>query len=183
MKGVDINGAEGSRDYFRQRMMDIRSHRLEIEARITGYEKEVSRFEAMKSELKVTPPCPEGEIVVKLESKSDVRAQLKVSYLVNEASFPLYDIRAKDIQSPVAITYKANITQQSGEDWENVKLTVSSADPNSTGSRPEVKPWILGFNNGIEGGLQGRVMGIQSTGPSMISGQVIGSDGKPLPER
>jgi hypothetical protein len=182
MKGVDINELKVAVDYFRQRMMDIRSHRLEIEARINGYEKEVARFEAMKSELKVTPPRPEGEIVVKLESKSDVRAQLKVSYLVNEASwFPLYDIRAKDIQSPVAITYKANITQQSGEDWENVKLTVSSADPNSTGSRPDVKPWILGFNNGTESSLQGRIMGIQSTGPSMISGQVIGSGGKPLP--
>jgi hypothetical protein len=36
---------------------------------------------------------------------------------------PVYDIRAKDVKSPITIVYKAKVTQQSGEDWKDVKLT------------------------------------------------------------
>lgn len=190
MKGVDINELKVAVDYFRQRMMDIRAHRLETEARIGEYEKEEARIKKMQTEMK-TPPVarPEGEIVVKLESKSEVRVQLKVSYLVSEASwFPHYDIRAKNIQSPIAVTYKANISQQSGEEWENVKLTVSSADPNSTGSRPDLKTWFLGYNNTISGSSAIYGSRSASLGPTemkisdnMIRGQVIDSEGNAVP--
>lgn len=186
MKGVDINELKVAVDYFRSRMMDIRLHRLEIEGRIADYEKEQARITKAQLELKSpVAPRPEGEIVVKVESKSDVRVQLRISYLVNEASwFPTYDIRAKDIQSPIAITYKANISQTSGEDWNDVKLTVSSADPNSTGSHPEMRPWYLGFNNSVDA-YKAPVATVEEptvkVSNSLIRGQIIGADGQPIP--
>ena len=78
-------------------------------------------------------------------------APITIKYLVQEARwFPSYDIRAKNIQSPISITYKANVSQQSGEDWENVRLTISSGNPSQGGAKPIIKPWILGFNNIVE---------------------------------
>lgn len=189
-KGADVNELKSAVEFYRQRLMDIRAHRQEIDARIVGYEKEIAKINAMQAEMKIVQPQPEGEILVKVDSKTDVRTQLKVSYLVNEASwFPLYDIRAKDIQSPIAITYKASVTQQSGEDWEHVKMTVSSANPTAIGSRPNIKPWFLGFNNGVDlpsnsgdiaQALQGRIAGVSITN-NAVHGRVFDVDGNPLP--
>jgi hypothetical protein len=177
--GVNVTELKTAVDYYRQRLMDIREHRQQIIARISSYEKDVAKIDAQLNESRVTKPKPEGEIVIKVESKSDARVIFKVSYLVNEASwFPTYDIRAKDIQSPIAITYKANISQQSGEDWENVKLTVSSANPAASGAKPVLQPWILGFNNHNSILVRG-VASLQTN--NMVSGRVIDETGLGIP--
>jgi hypothetical protein len=174
--GVNVNDLKNAVEYYRQRLIDIHEHKQQINTRLTEYQQSINKIDAQLDKTKVARPKPEGEIVIKIESKSDVRIQLKVDYLVNEASwFPTYDIRAKDIQSPVAITYKANISQQSGEDWENVKLTVSSANPSATGARPVISPWILGFNNGRYGTTS------VANANNMVSGRVTDATGAGIP--
>lgn len=177
--GLNVNDLKTAVDYYRQRLIDIQEHKQQINTRLAEYQQGISRIDAQLEKSRVTRAKPEGEIVIKVESKSDVRIQLKVDYLVNEASwFPTYDIRAKDIQSPIAITYKANISQQSGEDWENVKLTVSSANPGVTGARPVITPWILGFNNGVRGSL-GATNGVNAN--NMVTGRIVDETGAGLP--
>ncbi|HEX8059869.1 MAG TPA: DUF4139 domain-containing protein [Cyclobacteriaceae bacterium] len=178
--GVNVSELKNAVDYYRQRLIDIQGHKQQINARLAEYQQSIKKIDAQLEKTKVAKIKPEGEIVIKVESKSDVRIQLKVDYLVSEASwFPTYDIRAKDIQSPVAITYKANIGQQSGEDWENVKLTVSSANPGATGATPVLNPWILGFNNVTRGALYGMTAGINAN--NMVIGQVTDEMGAGLP--
>jgi uncharacterized protein (TIGR02231 family) len=68
--------------------------------------------------------------------------------VVNDASwYPTYDIRAKNVNSPVVIAYKANVSQQCGEDWKNVKLTLSTGDPSVSGQKPELRPNYLNMYN------------------------------------
>jgi hypothetical protein len=178
--GVNVNELKNAVEYYRQRLTDIQDHKQQINARLAEYQQGINKIDAQLEKTKVARPKPEGEIVIKVESRSDVRIQLKVDYLVNEASwFPTYDIRAKDIQSPVAITYKANISQQSGEDWENVKLTVSSANPSATGARPVIMPWILGFNNGATDNLYGMRSGTNAN--NMVTGIVTDESGAGIP--
>lgn len=171
--GLNVNDLKTAVDYYRQRLIDIQEHKQLINTKLAEYQENIGKIDSQVEKTKVTKPKPEGEIVIKIESKSDARIQLKVDYLVSEASwFPTYDIRAKDIQSPIAITYKASIGQQSGEDWENVKLTVSSANPSSSGARPVIGRWILGFNNRVMGG---------NTPGNMVSGRVVDESGLGLP--
>ena len=68
---------------------------------------------------------PAGEIWVKIDAGKAVRADLEISYLVGNASwFPTYDIRAKNISEPVQLFYKANVRQDTKEDWKNVKTEI-----------------------------------------------------------
>jgi hypothetical protein len=186
--GVNVDDLKSAVDYYRQRLLDILENKRQINLRIENFEASIRRVEAQITEMKVVKPRPEGEIVIKMESKVESRIKLKVSYMVQEASwFPLYDIRAKDIKSPIAITYKANITQQSGEDWENIKIAVSSANPSATGARPVITPWILGFNNHVgqtgsfDGDLEGRLAGVTVSGNGVVHGRVLDENGAPLP--
>jgi hypothetical protein len=171
--GLNVNELKSAVDYYRQRLIDIQEHKQQINMKLTEYQQNISKIDNQIEKTKVTRPKPEGEIVIKIESKSDARIQLKVDYLVSEASwFPTYDIRAKDIRSPIAITYKASIGQQSGEDWENVKLTVSSANPSASGAKPVIAPWILGFNNAAFG---------ERTANNMVSGRIVDKSGSGIP--
>ncbi len=89
-----------------------------------------------------------GEIVLKLESDLPLSLSLKVSYTVSNADwFPVYDIKAKDIQSPLSFYYKAHVYQQTGIDWDNAQITLSTNDPSIDSDKPEVTPYYLNFVN------------------------------------
>jgi len=53
--------------------------------------------------------------------------KIEVNYLVSNAGWiPAYDLRANNTSGPMTITYKAKVFQQTGEDWDNVNLTLST---------------------------------------------------------
>jgi hypothetical protein len=90
---------------------------------------------------------PNGEILIKINAKNNTKADFELSYVVgNSGWFPTYDIRAKNINEPIEIIYKANIKQDTKIDWNNVKLNLSSANPNISGVAPELKTYFLNYN-------------------------------------
>ncbi|MCE2995075.1 MAG: mucoidy inhibitor MuiA family protein [Cyclobacteriaceae bacterium] len=185
-KGVEIEQLKVAMDYFRQRLIDIKQHLFDIDKNIRKLNEELSKVEAQLREQNVSKEQSSGEITVKVSSKVATQSSVMLKYLVNEAKwFPSYDIRAKNVESPVAITYKANVSQQSGEDWENVELTISSADPSTGGERPALKTWVLGFNNSYSGSSPIRIRGISTIGTnsnSFVQGTVRSvEDGSSLP--
>ncbi|WP_415223145.1 DUF4139 domain-containing protein [Psychroserpens sp.] len=46
---------------------------------------------------------------------------------VSEAGwFPIYDIKADKINEPLQLSYKAQVYQNTGTDWNDIKLTLST---------------------------------------------------------
>jgi len=186
-KGVEIEELKIAMDYFRQRLMDIKQQLLQVDRNIRRYNEELGKIEAQLTELKAAKEQPTGEIIVKVSSKEASTAQFSIKYLVKEARwFPSYDIRARNVESPISITYKANVNQQSGEDWENVALTISSGNPAEGGTKPVIKPWILGFNNAVAGRYTQTIGTVEHSTlygmtNNLIRGRVTGDDGEGLP--
>lgn len=90
---------------------------------------------------------PNGEILIKVDSKNYVNVNFELSYIVgNSGWFPTYDIRAKNVNEPIEIVYKANVKQDTKIDWNNVKLNLSSANPNISGVAPELQTYFLNYN-------------------------------------
>ncbi|MBN2481547.1 MAG: DUF4139 domain-containing protein [Bacteroidales bacterium] len=90
---------------------------------------------------------PSGEILVKIDAEKPLRANISLSYLVANASwFPSYDIRAVNINEPVQVIYKANVRQDTKENWNDVKLRFSSSNPNKSGVAPELQTYYLNYN-------------------------------------
>ncbi|MAX78661.1 MAG: hypothetical protein CL843_00600 [Crocinitomicaceae bacterium] len=87
-----------------------------------------------------------GEVVVKIETKSATRITFELTYVVENASwYPTYDIRAKSVDQPLQMVYKANVRQNTQVDWKNVTLEFSTADPNVSGTAPELRPYYMDF--------------------------------------
>ncbi|HEY5745714.1 MAG TPA: mucoidy inhibitor MuiA family protein [Chryseolinea sp.] len=179
-KGVEVAELKAAMDYFRQRLLDIKQQLMQSERTIRSYQEELAKVDAQLTELRAIKGQPSGEIVVKVSTKAALLAELDVNYLVNEARwFPSYDIRAKNVKAPVGVTYKANVSQQSGEDWENVALTISSANPSEQGVRPIIKPWIVGYNNALSRTVSGSMMAVAAN--NEVHGKVLDDAGEPIP--
>jgi hypothetical protein len=168
-------------------LLEIKQQQLQINKNIRKYNEEVGKIEAQLRELSSVKSQPTGEITIKVAAKNTTQADMKVKYVVQEARwFPSYDIRAIDIKSPIGVTYKANVSQQSGENWENVELTISSGNPTEVGARPIIKPWYLGFNNtttpsypSVNSISTAALYGNRAAG--MIRGRVVDLNGEPMP--
>lgn len=92
------------------------------------------------------PTYPRYQIVVTVSSETNTPGVINVNYLVNGASWsPKYDIRATGINEPVELTYKANVYQNSGENWTNVKLKLSTNNPNKSKVKPVLPVWYLNY--------------------------------------
>ena len=82
-----------------------------------------------------------------------------LGYFVSDANWkPSYDLRVKDISKPLNLTFKANINQNSGEDWKDVKLSLSTGEPQKKGVAPVFGTWYV--TQQIPQILQGRVSGM-----------------------
>ncbi len=83
-------------------------------------------------------------IVVGLELDKPGVLDLNVSYLVRGASWqPIYDARASFENNQVELVSYGIVRQSSGEDWENVDISLSTAKPSIGGRMPYVNPWFL----------------------------------------
>ena len=89
---------------------------------------------------------PGGQLLVKFYAKEATTADIAVDYVVPHAGWsPTYDIFADDSNGPVKLFYKANIFQNSGVKWNNVRLSLSTGDPNEGAQAPTMNPWYLAF--------------------------------------
>jgi hypothetical protein len=82
----------------------------------------------------------ERDAVIVIDKTKAGPATVRLNYLVTGASWhPQYKLRAgaKD-KDPVTVEYLASVEQQTGEDWTNVNLTLSTAQPLLSAAPPDL---------------------------------------------
>ncbi|HPN21232.1 MAG TPA: mucoidy inhibitor MuiA family protein, partial [Tenuifilaceae bacterium] len=162
--------------FYSTQLSALKLKEIEHNKNIQELSKQRSDIENQIKTITSKKEYPNGEVLVKVDTKRAGTFEFEVSYLVNNAGwFPTYDIRAKNISEPIQIIYKANVRQETKEDWKNVKLRFSSSNPNSSGVAPELKTYFLNYNSIPP------VYNIKQ-GSNIAKGTVISADdGLPLP--
>lgn len=87
------------------------------------------------------------QAVVEIEVRTAGSFTPEVSYMVRQAGWrPLYDVRLHTVDVPIPtleLTTLAEIIQRTGQDWEGVDLSVSTARPALNQRLPKLKPWYV----------------------------------------
>ncbi|MBD0257350.1 MAG: mucoidy inhibitor MuiA family protein, partial [Cytophagales bacterium] len=180
-QAVKVSDLREAADFYRARLAELKSKQLEKTRSIKGLDAEMGKIDRQLQELRARKDEPTGEIVISVNAKTATAARFVVSYLVNEAGWrPTYDIRVKDVSSPVALVYKANVHQTSGENWKDVKLTLSTGDPAQSGSQPVLNPWYLGFYRPVPAPSWGDA-NATATNVRQVTGRVTDEGGQALP--
>lgn len=138
-------------DFFRKRMNEIKTKKLDTDNKVKKMKEEMLTIKRQLKELNARKKSVTNEIVVSLSSTFVQKINLTAEYFTNNAGWtPIYDIRVDDISKPVNLIYKADVFQNTANDWKNVKIKLSTNNPSYTNTQPTIKPhklYFISYNN------------------------------------
>ena len=141
-------------EFFRLKLNDINLQLAKIkreEQRLSDKSMKITaRLEVLRKFKNSEEPKnvyePVHQIIVTVSADEAVTATVEVSYMVSQAGWvPSYDLRSTTATAPVQCTYKANVFQTTGEEWNNVTLKLSTANPNRSNVKPALPPWFINY--------------------------------------
>ena len=121
------------------------SRRREISARRRTARRELEAAEQRLEDAERHAGAPDAftEVFATLEATAATAAEVDVSYHVPGASWrPLYDLTLDGER--LTVSYLAEVSQQSGEDWPGVELVLSTTRRGLHQALPELDPWYIG---------------------------------------
>lgn len=172
--------------FYSNQIKALYTKQFSLQTKIANLKEEQLKITKQLSDLSGVKEFPTGEILIKVASTINKTTNFELTYNVGNVSwYPTYDVKAKDINSPLSIIYKANVKQNSKVDWNNVKLRFSSANPSNATKASELKPYFLDYGtkpptyNNKTGEVTGTVYDYENTplpGVSVIvKGTTIGT--------
>jgi len=142
--GVNVSDLPKVLEFMQTNLADISKKSLAFEKNRDKLNEELGRIQSQLEELNANEINNNQEIVITLSASSKMNVNLDISYLVANAGWaPSYDLKVKDISHPIELVYRAKVFNNTGIDWDNVKLTLSTADPNKTAEKPKLSAWTL----------------------------------------
>jgi len=149
-KGVVLSELRQAVDFYRARLSEIKKETLRLNFNAIKIKERIELLRNQLNTLNVKLQQPTSEVLVNVSCEQNVTGRLYLSYTVFEAGWvPAYDIRAKDIQTPVQLIYNARVYQNTGEPWEKASLRLSTANPQQRGDKPELLPWYIDFEQPV----------------------------------
>ena len=178
--GTSLMELKAAIDFYEKEIIAIKNDEVSVKNRIVEYTEQKSKIEKQIKEVEDLNQQPAGEIVIRAQANRPVKATFSITYLVSNAGwYPNYDVRAKDAVSPILLNYKADVYQNTGIDWNEVKLKFSNADPDQSGLAPYLDTWYLNYaRNTI---FQKNLYGAHSSHIQNVSGRVMDDGGQPIP--
>lgn len=105
---------------------------------------EISRRRELATYTNKTTNKNIGQIILQVLAKEATKAEIELSYFTNYAGWtPSYEMRVKSIDNNFKLGYKANVAQNTGIDWVNTKLTLSTNNPSQGNQTPILTAWYL----------------------------------------
>ncbi|MDR0939402.1 MAG: mucoidy inhibitor MuiA family protein [Mediterranea sp.] len=154
--------------YYSSELTALNARRAAIDEKSRALAEKRRKAEGELAQLtNDTRERPLSEVVVGISAKAAGRATFTISYYVSNARwFPSYDVRSSGLAHSIDLVYKANIFQNTREDWKNVALTLSSSNPSIGNVAPQLSTYWLDYGlepprynvGAVGGGVSGVVM-------------------------
>lgn len=141
-------------EFFRLKLADINTQLSVLKrkeqrtnannTRMTARMNDLKTYKASEDKSKKYEPV--HQVIVTVSADEATAGTVDVSYMVSQAGWvPSYDLRSTTAAAPVQLTYKANVYQTTGEEWDDVKLKLSTSNPNRSNYKPELPPWYINY--------------------------------------
>lgn len=133
-------------DLVKARLAGLLAEKDKLNAMLKKTDERLSLLRMQLEEEKKKDFQPGGQLLVKFYSPRATSTDVSISYVVPNAGWsPSYDLRVDDLKSPVKLFYKANVYQNSGVKWDDIKISLSTGNPNEGAQAPALQPWYLAF--------------------------------------
>ena len=145
-------------DFLRKRQNDIDSELLKLE-------KEAFKENRLRSQLNSrvatlnsliqgigipvnnNPTKPMPQVIVTVMAERAMAAEITLTYFVQQAGWTTsYDLKASKENQNIDLKHRAAVYQNTGIDWKDVLLTLSTGDPNQGNMKPILTTQYLAYN-------------------------------------
>ncbi|MDR1757177.1 MAG: mucoidy inhibitor MuiA family protein [Culturomica sp.] len=141
--GIGLADLAKSLDYYKTRSTELETTlhadqktQFGVAEKIREVQREIDRLNREESR--------QGTLRVNLLSRTEGDYNFTVSYHVGRAGWvPSHDIRVAGTDKPVAINSKAQVHQETGIDWNNIRINLSTTVPNNGKTAPLFRAWFL----------------------------------------
>jgi len=126
---------------------------LELQANERETKKELALLQKERNQLAGKSQVVVREAVLFLDRRDAQADGVRLTYLVNNCGWsPSYNVRGDLDGNTVRVEYNALIRQLTGEDWDQVKLTLSTASPMISASGPAIAGFPVSLKQLSRGG-------------------------------
>ena len=151
-----LNLVKDALTYLREKLNNINSELLKLKKEDYRVNNKKQRMQSDLTALQ-TYNAQTGDVVkdettyrviVTVSAEVSASGTMNINYMLQNAGWtPSYDLRAKGTGGNMQLTYKAQVYQNTGIDWNDVKLTLSTANPNQSNVKPILNTWWLNYYN------------------------------------
>lgn len=135
-------------DFISQKMTSILNQQKMAREEIAEL---TEQLEELNRQLEIDMPIiaqEKTQIVLSLGTSKNLTSKMRISYITPDAGWsPAYDIRSQGMDKPILLTYKADVIQNTGLNWDKVKLVLTSINPSLNITAPTLSPWYLSLYN------------------------------------
>ncbi len=131
-------------EYYREEMTRLENSKLTLREQRQRLVTAVAELEEKYRQESIKNNRTEGVLTVNLTAPSSRTSEFTVTYFTRQAAwYPHYDINVEDIDTPVQIGLKSKVSQTTGLDWDNIRLTLSTSTPGTGMAAPIFGVWFL----------------------------------------
>ena len=179
-EGTNIAQLSQAADLYKTRLRALNLEQLKITKEKDRLADHKSRLYEKMSDLTVKHFKNLG-VEIKIEHISDEDKGMTISYFSPDASwYTFYDLRVTENETESYLDHKAFVAQNTGEDWNEVKLTLSNRSPNKSINPPSISPYILQNIRHHGYSQPNRDPTKFQYGNGLVYGKVTDSSGEPL---
>ncbi|HUU55910.1 MAG TPA: mucoidy inhibitor MuiA family protein [bacterium] len=143
---MDLPEAEGVVSFFYDDLTKSNAQLVKLDKALREKAREVEKLR-FDYEKHMSPKPREGKnVAVVYECAMGGEFDLALSYVMPGAAWePTYDLHFDEAENETEIFYRAAVYQSTGEDWDGVKLKLSTARPQAGAAPPELEPKFVDF--------------------------------------
>jgi uncharacterized protein (TIGR02231 family) len=121
---------------------------LSVQRSESKLQPEIDRVRRELDSLNSAEQKTQRTVFASVKAEGQAKVDFTLSYAIGNAYWtPSYDARVDSASGKVELVYNALVRQQTGEDWSNVQLVLSTAQPGRNGKMPELEPAFVDFKS------------------------------------
>jgi len=156
-KNTDIKGEQDNLSveelkamavYYRTRIMELNKIITDYNSKIAAINTILWRYNSQLAELNYKETIKSNQIIVIVDVDDATTMDVNLKYIVSNCGWQAnYDLSAENTDGKINLKYKAKVFNNTGCDWNNVNLVLSTSDPNVSATAPALTPWYLNYSN------------------------------------
>ncbi len=146
LSGNNVNTAELSKllEYYKSKRYELENQLTQINDQAQKLQKKLSSLKFRMGTASSQNANNRGKLVLQVLNEAAGKVPFQLNYVSYQARWsPFYEIRSEKVNAPITLKYNADVSQNTGVDWNDVKLSLSSGYINQHTQAPTVNPWFI----------------------------------------